>query len=263
MSVPIRIEEYCPLGQKCIPLTKGVFDGPVHSKSELSLPAGNIDSFLVGRYFIEYGSNLNWGVRKRKAQLNAASGKRLSGLDSHRSNSVRKENSLHRALFEKNRTDTSPQVRANLHANLVVFDRNHAVVLQNRPPAGLAEALVGIESIRVARCGNRTCWDQAMRQQTLCGLCKFKHCRTEPSRLCVQPLGPGCLCLTAYQRFLQTTKTGRFRANHGCSLSNCAIAREQPHPRNVQPLGKPLRLQQWFDSRPIWDSRTEMKSYHY
>src|SRR5262249_55465521 len=93
-----------------------------------------------------------------------------------------KEKSFHLAPLKKNRTHTPTQVRANLHANLVVFDRNHAVMLQLRSPAGLAKTLVGIQSIRVVRCGDRTCWDQTMCQYALRVLCEFKHCRAEPFR---------------------------------------------------------------------------------
>src|SRR5262245_3446189 len=111
VSVFIGIEEHCPLSQKCISFTKGVFNGPVHSESELSLPARDIDSFLLARYFIKYGSNLNRAVRNRKAQLNPASGEGLSGQDSHRSYNPRKEKSFHLVLLKKDRTNTSPQVR--------------------------------------------------------------------------------------------------------------------------------------------------------
>jgi hypothetical protein len=52
MSVAVRVEEDCPLGQIRILLTKRVFDGPVHPKSELSLPALDINPFLISFHFV-------------------------------------------------------------------------------------------------------------------------------------------------------------------------------------------------------------------
>ena len=105
------------------------------------------------------------------------------GQDSYRSYDARKKESLYCGLLEEDRTDAPSQIRADLHANLVVFERNHAVALQDRPLAGLAETLVRIETVRVVRRGDRTCWHKLVRQQQLRGLCRFKHYWTELSRL--------------------------------------------------------------------------------
>ena len=62
VRITIRIEENRPLGQKLVALAEGILDGPVHSKPELSLSAGDIDSFPIARDDIHHRNDLNGAV---------------------------------------------------------------------------------------------------------------------------------------------------------------------------------------------------------
>jgi len=75
----VRIEDTVPLSQKTHRSLQRVFDGPVHSKSELSLSAGDIDPFPIARHLIKYGNNLKRGCVRWESSIRSRLRERLSG----------------------------------------------------------------------------------------------------------------------------------------------------------------------------------------
>ena len=175
MGFRVGVEEDSPLRQECIFRSKRVLYRPLHSVPEFSLSARDVDSVMAARYVAEYGNNLNWAVRDRKAQLDSAPGKRLSRQNAHRPDYRWEKKCFCTAPFEKKRTDSPSEIGTDLYPNLLVLNCDHTVLPDAGPSAGLAEALVWINSIGIVRRGDRPCWNQRMGQQKLDGLSGFEH----------------------------------------------------------------------------------------
>jgi len=106
-------------------------------------------------------------MRNRKAQLNAAPGETLSGQNAHRPDYWWEEERFYTTLFQKKGAYPPPEIGTNLKADLIILNPDHAIFSDLGPSTGLAKALVRIDSIGIVRGGDRSRWNQRMRQQKL------------------------------------------------------------------------------------------------